>query len=153
MLIKTDNIINYIEINEDNEFLTTCIDIEESKMLAVFTFTVDGDNRIYIDTIYGDFSFCDEQADAIWEILKNDEDEQEVTHRQTCELAIFTMEKAKRYIEQQSTMLQFKLDEIIKTKTYKQEDKLVIVDSIAELQNTLNVCDNIIELWQTKMDV
>lgn len=66
MLIKTNETLNYIQVDENGEFLVACT--SDNDLIAVFTFTVIHD-RLSCEIQFGEVEYCYKQAERLWQLL------------------------------------------------------------------------------------
>lgn len=152
MIIKTNETLNFIGQNQDDQFVVTCI--EDAKILAIFTFTVVHD-RLFIDEIqFGDdYNYCAEQAERLWEQLKDlQDDDLDKVNKERYKEYIQKLKDARQVIEiyfgEHNTIIK---DMYTDNENWTLGDRMEQVEHLAKIHNTLEIIDTAMELYNERL--
>lgn len=152
MLIRTNETLNYIELNEDDEFVVTCM--EDTKIIAIFAFTVVHD-RLYLEDItLGKYNYCAEQAERLWEQLKDlQDDDLDKANKERYKEYVQKLKDARQVIE----MYLSEHDSILENMYTNKEnwtfssDKIEQIQHLNKISTTLEIIDNAMELYNERL--
>lgn len=150
MIIKTNETLNFIGQNQDGEFMVTCI--EDAKILAIFTFTVVHD-RFHVDVQFGDYDYCAEQAERLWEQLKDlEDDDLDKANKERYKEYVQKLKDARQVIEiyfgEHNTIIK---DMYTNNENWTLGDKMEQVEHLAKIRNTLEIIDTAMELYNERL--
>lgn len=150
MLIKTNETLNFVEVNKDAEFVVTCI--EDAKIFAIFTFTIVHD-RFYVDVQFGDYDYCAEQAERLWEQLKDlEDDDLDKANKERYKEYIQKLKDARQVIEiylgEHNAILE---DMYAHDENWTSSDKIEQGMHLAKIHDTLELIDTAMELYNERL--